>query len=152
MNIKCQSNFDKSIMLLIILSTWGLLNWPEREGDISYVNLIKKFNEFFLILSFFFCMCVCWSLSHVWLFATPWTVARQASLSMRFSQQEYLSVLPFPSPGDLPNPGIKPKSKLSRHLCTSYLWGAKYCNYNWLNWEKNWNHTPEPFCHHLSYR
>ena len=40
----------------------------------------------------------------------PWTVARQAPLTMGFSRQEYWSGLPFPSPGDLPNPGIKPKS------------------------------------------
>ena len=49
-------------------------------------------------------------LSRVRLFATPWTVARQAPLSMGFSRQEYWSGLPFPSPGDLPNPGIKPGS------------------------------------------
>ena len=42
--------------------------------------------------------------------ATPWTVACQAPLSMGFSRQEYWSGLPFPSPGDLPNPGIKPRS------------------------------------------
>ena len=42
--------------------------------------------------------------------ATPWSVARQAPLSMGFSRQEYWSGLPFPSPGDLPNPGIKPWS------------------------------------------
>ena len=40
--------------------------------------------------------------------ATPWTVACQAPLSMGFSRQEYWSGLPFPSPGDLPDPGIKP--------------------------------------------
>ena len=50
------------------------------------------------------------SLSHVQLFATPWTVAYQASLSMGFSRQEYWIVFPFPSPGDLPDPGIKPRS------------------------------------------
>ena len=50
------------------------------------------------------------SLSHVWLFATPWTVAYQASPSMGFSRQEYWSGLPFPSPGDLLNPRIKPGS------------------------------------------
>ena len=54
-------------------------------------------------------MCVK-SLSHVRLFATPWTVARQDPLSMVFSRQEYWSGLPFPSPGDLPNPGIEPGS------------------------------------------
>ena len=40
-------------------------------------------------------------------FVTPWTVALQAPLTMGFSRQEYWSGLPFPSPGDLPNPGIK---------------------------------------------
>ena len=49
-------------------------------------------------------------LSRVRLFATPWTVAYQAAPSMGFSRQEYWSGLPFPSPGDLPNPGIEPGS------------------------------------------
>ena len=47
---------------------------------------------------------------------TPWTVACQAPLSMGFSRQEYWSGLPFPSPGDLPNPGIKPKSLVFRQI------------------------------------
>ena len=47
------------------------------------------------------------SLSRVRFFATPWTVAYQAPPSMGFSRQEYWSGLPFPSPGDLPNPGIE---------------------------------------------
>ena len=50
------------------------------------------------------------SLSHVRLFATPWTVAYQAPPSMRFSRQEYWSGLPFPSPGDIPHPGIELRS------------------------------------------
>ena len=50
------------------------------------------------------------SLSRVRLFATPWTVAYQAPLPMGFSRQEYWSGLPFPSPGDLPDPGIEPGS------------------------------------------
>ena len=50
------------------------------------------------------------SLSRVSLFAIPWTVVYQASLSMGFSRQEYCSGLPFPSPGDLPDPGIEPRS------------------------------------------
>ena len=49
-------------------------------------------------------------LSRVQLFATPWTVAHQAPPSMEFSRQEYWSGLPFPSPGDLPNPGIEAES------------------------------------------
>ena len=50
------------------------------------------------------------SLSRVQLFAILWTVVYQASLSMGFSGQEYWSALPFPSPGDLPDPGIEPRS------------------------------------------
>ena len=49
-------------------------------------------------------------LNLVRLFAALWTVAHQAPLSMGLSRQEYWSGLPFPPPGDLPNPGIKPKS------------------------------------------
>ena len=51
------------------------------------------------------------SLSRVRLFVTPWTLAYQAPLSMGFSRQEYWSGLPFPSPGDLPDPGIEPKDQ-----------------------------------------
>ena len=50
------------------------------------------------------------SLSRVRLFATPWTVAHQAPPSIGFSGQKYWSGLPFPSPGDLHDPGIKPRS------------------------------------------
>ena len=52
--------------------------------------------------------------SHVQLFVTPWTVARQVPLSVGFSRQEYWSGLPFPSPGDLPDPGIEPRSPALR--------------------------------------
>ena len=45
--------------------------------------------------------------SRIPLFATPWTAAHQAPLSVEFPRQEYWSGLPFPSPGDLPNPGIE---------------------------------------------
>ena len=57
------------------------------------------------------CECVCArSLSCVQLFVTPWTVAYQAPLSMGFPKQEYWRGLSFPSPGDLPDPGIEPTS------------------------------------------
>ena len=61
------------------------------------------------------CECVCvhaQSLSHVQLFASPWTVARQAPLLVEFSRQEYWSGLPFLTPGDLPHSGIEPSSLL----------------------------------------
>ena len=60
-------------------------------------------------------------LSHVHLFATPWTVARQAPLSTGFSREEYWSGLPCPPPGDLPDPGIEPKSLMSPALAGGFL-------------------------------
>ena len=49
-------------------------------------------------------------LSHIQLFMTPWTIACQGPLSMGFSRQEHWNGLPFPSSGDLPDPGIEPVS------------------------------------------
>ena len=54
--------------------------------------------------------------SHVRLFVTPWTIAHQAPLSMRFPRQEYGSGLPFPSPGDLPEPWIEPAFCVGRWI------------------------------------
>ena len=66
-------------------------------------------------------------LTCVQLFATPWTVAHQAPLSIRFSRQEYWSGCPCPPSGDLPNPGIKSKSLAlaSRCFTTSASWEAQ---------------------------
>ena len=69
------------------------------------------------------------SLSHVQLFATPWTVAHKATLSMLFPRQGYWSGLPFPSPGHLLNPDIEPASLMSPALVdgfftTSTTWGS----------------------------
>ena len=76
--------------------------------------------------------------SPVLLFPTLWTVAHQAPLSMGFSNQEYWSGLPFPSAGDLPDPGIKPRSPalLADSLPTE-LWGKPYTalTYSFLNLE-----------------
>ena len=70
------------------------------------------------------CVCV---LRHVQLFATPWTVARQAPLPMELSRQEDWSGLPFPTSGDLPDSGIKPASPVSPDLAgrffTTESWG-----------------------------
>ena len=55
------------------------------------------------------------------LFATLWTVAGQAPLSMGFSRQEYWSGLPCPPPGDLPNPGIQPASLMSPALTSGFF-------------------------------
>ena len=84
-------------------------------------------------------------LSHLWLFATPWTVTRQAPLSMGVSKQEYWSGLTFPTPGDLPDPGIEPESLTSpslvgRSFTTSTTWKARnwarvsYYSYEWSSY------------------
>ena len=64
---------------------------------------------YWIYIAYIITVCV-WSLSHVRLFATPWTAAHQAPLSTGFPRQEYWSGLPFLFPGDLPNPGIEPES------------------------------------------
>ena len=76
-------------------------------------------------------------LSHVQLFLTPWTLAHQAPLSMGFSRQECWSRLPFPSPEDLPDPGIEPASLVSpalasRFCTTSTTWEALCRETGWL--------------------
>ena len=60
-------------------------------------------------------------LSCVRLFVTLWTVAHQAPLPMEFSKQEYWSGLPFPTPGDLPDPGIQPASLVSPALAGGFF-------------------------------
>ena len=76
------------------------------------------------------CMCVCACacarvLSCIQLFVTLWTVACQALLSTEFSRQEYWSGLPFPSPEDLPNPGIQPRLPVSPTLAAN---SSRLCN------------------------
>ena len=78
---------------------------PERKGNYRYKNLSTEED------------CVCAHvLSHVRLFVTPWTVACQVPLSMGFSRQECWSGLSFPSPADLPYPGVKPVSPVTPAL------------------------------------
>ena len=70
-------------------------------------------------------------LSHVRLFAIPWTVTYQAPRSMGFSRQEYWSGLPFPSQGDLPNPGIEPASPaLQTDVLPSETPGKPVCRFS----------------------
>ena len=97
---------------LPLTDPYNYIGSTQRIQDILH---LKMFNV--IILRKFLCAMWKWtwrwkvkSLSHVRLFATPWTVAHKAPPSMGFSKQEYWSVLPFPSPGDLPDPGIEPRS------------------------------------------
>ena len=69
-----------------------------------------------MFLKIFWSSMCAWVLTYVWLFATPCTVAHQAPLPMGFPRQENWSGLPFPPPGDLSNPGIKPESPASPAL------------------------------------
>ena len=85
--------------------------------------------------------CMLSLVSHVWLFATLWTVALQASLSMEFTRQEYWSGLPWPSLGDLPDPGVELMSLMSPALIGSFfnsnatweaqtsVWSSKWAYY-----------------------
>ena len=76
-------------------------------------------------------------LSRVRVFVTPWTVAHQAPLLMRFPRQKYWSGLPFPSPGDLPNPGMKPMSYASPALAGGFFFFffGRQILYHWATWD-----------------
>ena len=96
--ISCSSAFPKSFLniwkfTVHILLKPGLENFEHYLSKVMLKILVKVK-----------------SLSRVQLFATLWTVVYQAPLSMGFSRQEHWSGLPFPSPADLPDPGIEPRS------------------------------------------
>ena len=95
---------------------WGRRRTAGRQ--VPQYRVIKEKNSSRKFLSCF---------SHVWLSATLWTVAHWAPLSMGFSRQDYWSGLPWPSPGNLPNPGFEPVSLVSpalagRLLSTTTAW------------------------------
>ena len=77
-------------------------------------------------------------LSRVWLFVTPWTVPYQASPSMGFSRQEYWSGLPFPSPGDLPNPEIESIPHCRQTLYPLSHQGSPRWTWVWANSGRRW--------------
>ena len=88
--------------LALMTKTW-------ETSFVSFMLLINSILGGGMVLGDQLCMST-QSLSRVWLIVTSWTVAHQAPLSMGFSRQEYWSGLPFPPPGDLPNPGLDPVS------------------------------------------
>ena len=98
---------------LVVYSPWGLKESDMTEQLSTQTVFLhkkrKKESE---------------SLSCVWLFATPWTVAYQASLSMGFSRQGYWTGLPFPSLGDLPDPVIEHGSPNITGGCFT-LWATR---------------------------
>ena len=92
---------------LVAYSAWS--GRVRHEWAHTHIPLLKHhFTSYWLHNSFILgCSQSVQSLSCVWLFVTPWTVALQAPLSVGFHKQEYWNGLPFPSPGDLPNTGIE---------------------------------------------
>ena len=85
-------------------------------------------------------------------FVTPWTVACQALLPMGFSRQEYWSGLPFPSPGDLPNPGIEPRSPALQEVSLPSEPPRKPCSLSFLQGifpTQGWNPGLQHFRHVL---
>ena len=87
-------------------------------------------------------MCLSVSLSHVWLLLIPWTVARQAPLSMKFSRQEYWSGKLFPSSGDLPDPGIEPGSP-AMHADAFTIWAPSVQFSRSIVSDSLWSHEPQ---------
>ena len=113
------------------MTIWLWANVGKLSYDVQYIRCMKHifYLQYFQFMTSGYNSIVSWeksvylyvfldnvhkakvkSLSHVRLFATPWTVAYQAPPSVGFSRQEDWSGLPFPSPGDLPNPGIESRS------------------------------------------
>ena len=119
------------VLLLLMLEHLSVAHaWILTPSDHSlYVGFWDPLSYSEILLTIHACVLSCFSC--VQLFATLWTVAHQASLSMRFSRQEYWSGLPCPLPGDLPDPGVKPASLMSpalagRFFTTNTTWEAHY--------------------------
>ena len=102
-----------AVFLFFFSPPWGLAWYPRARNSLSFLEDASSpelvgvgWGKKILCLY----ACVFSLFSHVRLFATPWTVACQSPLSMGFSSKNTGVGLTFPSPGDLPNPGIKPRS------------------------------------------
>ena len=107
---QCWKTWAKQeVIPLLLWKVYNLAGWFKSEDfKIRGVSCLKINSR--IAFSSSSCNKHAFMLSHVRLFATPWTVAHQAPLSMEFSRREYWSGWPFPSPGDLPDPGIENRS------------------------------------------
>ena len=120
------------VFVFLWLTSLGMI--ISRSIHVAANGIICFFFFFFLWLSnsplCIYTPCAFSCFTCVWLFETPWTVARQAPLSIRFSRQEYRSGLPCPPPGALPHPGIEPVAPSSPALQADSLllshWGSLY--------------------------
>ena len=101
------------MIVVLLMMYWTLSSWDKSP---QYVWFLITVYSFSLLISGYggsshaLLACLLSRFSHVWLFATLWTVTYQAPLSMEFSRQVYWSGLPFPSAGNLPDPGREPRS------------------------------------------
>ena len=105
---KVTASFKHSPSHLTVSASWG---WG-KDLSFCYKPYRIPHNSWFCFPKPCLCL-ICMHNRCVWLFVTPWTVAHQAPLSMGFSRQEYWSGFPFPLPGDLPDPGVKPASPVA---------------------------------------
>ena len=121
----------------------------ERVAICLWYKLKNYFSTFSLVfwlylLPFYFNFICAQSLCHVWHFATPWTITLlQVPLSMKFSRQECWSRLPFPPPGDLPDPETEPMSLVSPALAggffTLHYLGSPYFIYVCIYFGCSWS-------------
>ena len=125
---------------------WFVHSWV-WNGFLKHTNICRPWGTYTVVRPFIhITLCkVKWKfLSHVQLFATPWTIARQAPPSMGFSRKKYWSGLPFPSPGILPDPEVEPGSPALQvdslpseppgKPMTSCNCNINYCNFHCPKW------------------
>ena len=139
-------------MWLIFFHVWlvqvskisGIFIWKTQKQKVLHNSPSLRW---FLLFPPYVHECMLNHFSSVWLFATLLTIACQAPLSTRFSNQEYWSGLPCPPPGDLPNPGVEPVSFTSSPLAgkfftTSTTWEALFP----IQYKVNWISTFSRYC------
>ena len=108
--LKIKLPYNPAIPLLVIYSKKTII--PKDTCTVMFIAALFKINFGLRMRG---CMLICFS--HVQLCVTLWTIAHQGPLSMGFSRKEYWSGLPFPSLGDLPDPGIQLRSPASQTDC-----------------------------------
>ena len=109
----------EKILNLVLLFTIAYIFPTHEYFMFFYINFIlweKTDTYSFCVVNSTIEKYKCYSLSRVQLFVTPWTIANQPPLSMKFSGQEYWSGVPFPYPGEFPDPATEPKSLTTPEL------------------------------------
>ena len=108
------------VSICVILWNTQASKWVGEDGNSVCVTVTLGKKKSIYSPHWLICMFV-QLLSHIQLFATPWIVAHQDPLSMEFSRHERWSGLPFPTPGDLPDPETKPASLVSPALASGFF-------------------------------